>query len=69
MKALEVQLLQTGQLCVDPPGKMAPDFGSSTRHIRRRISRYGAVDVTPVTGKRASKMWDGFYRGSNPAVA
>jgi hypothetical protein len=39
---------------------MAPDFGSSPRHIRRRISGYVPVNVTPVTGQKTSKMCNYF---------
>ena len=40
---------------------MAPDVGSTPRHIRRRISGYVAADVTPVAGQQTSKMWNYFF--------
>jgi hypothetical protein len=43
---------------------MAKDFGSSSRHIRRRISRYVPADVTPRTGQKTSKMWNYFFAGA-----
>jgi hypothetical protein len=42
---------------------MAPDLGSSARHIQRRISRYVSVDVTQQTGQKTSKMWNYFFLG------
>jgi hypothetical protein len=38
--------------------KVAPDLGSSTRPIQRRISRYLAVDMTQQTGQKISRMWN-----------
>jgi hypothetical protein len=46
---------------------MAPDFGSSPRHIGRRISGYVPVNVTPVTGQKTSKM--GNYFLPRPSVS
>ena len=40
---------------------MAPGFGSSPRHIRRRISGYVAADVTPVMGQQTSKDVEVFF--------
>ena len=42
---------------------MAPTVGSSSRRIRRRISRYAPADGTQVTGQQASKMWNYFFLG------
>ena len=43
--------------------KIALDFVSPARHIRRCISGYVPVDVTQQAGQKTSKMCNYFFRG------
>ena len=44
--------------------KIATDFCSTARRIRRCISRYVPVDATLQAGKKTSKMWNYFLAGA-----